>query len=777
MSKQKQPQNARLSREERYLQELKKELLAFFEVNEDATLSPEEVFQRLEVQGRSRQQLYQILLEELAEEQQLVAGPDGRYGHDNGLRERTGRLEHSSRNFGFVVSEEAPGDDVKVAADDLGGAIDGDRVRVSVWQGSKRGGRKPEGRIVEVLERGRRELVGTFEATEKGFGFVVPDNRRLYEDFYVRPEDLGGAQNGQKVILEITRYPEAGRKPEGRITTVLGMAGDNDTEMHAILAEFGLPNAFPEAVEAEAEAIPDAIEAVEVARRRDFRGITTLTIDPADAKDFDDALSIEFLDNGNVEIGVHIADVTHYVRPDSALEQEAYRRATSVYLVDRTVPMLPERLSNGLCSLRPNEEKLTFSAVFELDLTGRLVAEWFGRTVIYSGHRFAYEEAQALLETPDDAAAPALTHELHVMNTIAKKMREQRFSKGAINFETVEVKFRLDADGRPLEVYQKERKDAHKLIEEYMLLANKRVAEFVFNQRKKEPRNTMVYRVHQAPDPDRLQVFAEFARRFGYDIELENNVAQSLNRMMHTVEGRPEQNILENLAVRTMAKARYSTEPIGHFGLAFAHYTHFTSPIRRYPDMMAHRLLQHYLDGGHSVEQAACEARCKHSSDREKLAAEAERASIKYKQVEFMAQRVGQEFDGLISGVTEFGIFVEMTDTASEGMVRLTDLRDDYYELDRENYRLVGQRTGRMLSFGDAVRVRVKETSLAKRSIDLELLGTLHRNDQGDMALRAQKQGGGDGGRGRSGSSRGRQPSAQPASAGRKQNTSRRGRK
>ena len=440
-SKKQQP--PRLSREERYLQEIKTEILDFFEVNEEAAFSPEDLYHQLDVQGRSRQQLYVILLEELAEDKQLVMDADGRYRHDNGLRERTGRLEHTNRNFGFVVSEEAVGDDVKIAADDLGGAIDGDRVRVSVWQGSKRSGRKPEGRIMEVLERGRREIVGTFEATDKGFGFVVPDNRRLYEDFYVKAEEVNGAQNGQKVILEITRYPEAGRKPEGRISTILGMAGDNDTEMHAILAEFGLPNAFPESVEAEANAIPEAIPATEVARRRDFRNITTLTIDPADAKDFDDALSIEFLENGNVEIGVHIADVTHYVLPEMALEAEAYRRATSVYLVDRTVPMLPERLSNGLCSLRPNEDKLTFSAVFELDMTGQLMAEWFGRTLIHSGRRFAYEEAQQLLETPDDAAAPALTHELHVMNALAKKLREQRFRKGAVNFETVEVKFRL----------------------------------------------------------------------------------------------------------------------------------------------------------------------------------------------------------------------------------------------------------------------------------------------------------------------------------------------
>jgi ribonuclease R len=503
------------------------------------------------------------------------------------------------------------------------------------------------------------------------------------------------------------------------VIQVLGRAGEHNTEMHAIMAEFGLPFEFPERVVQEAEKIEEGITQAEISRRRDFREVTTFTIDPVDAKDFDDALSVRKLENENWEIGVHIADVTHYVQPDSLLEKEAYRRATSVYLVDRVVPMLPERLSNGLCSLRPQEDKLTFSAVFEMDKDGKVLQEWFGRTIIHSDRRFSYEEAQEVLESGTGDFA----EELLLLNDLAKKLKEERFKKGAISFETIEVKFKLDEKGTPLAVYPKVRKDAHKLIEEFMLLANKKVAEFVYKMRKGESRNTMVYRIHDSPDVEKLKTLSTFVKKLGYSLNVdEKKVSSSLNKMIDDIEGKPEQSVLQSLAIRTMAKAKYSTETIGHFGLAFMHYTHFTSPIRRYPDMMAHRLLQHYLDKGKSVNKAEYEDKSRHSSDMEKVAADAERASIKYKQVEFMKNAETRPFEGIVTGVTEFGIFVEMIETRCEGMVRMSDMDDDYYELDADNYRVIGRHTGKIISFGDKVMVTVKDTNLAKRSIDLEFV-------------------------------------------------------
>jgi ribonuclease R len=534
--------------------------------------------------------------------------------------------------------------------------------------------------------------------------------------------------------------------------------------MHAILAEFGLPYRFSAALEAEANLIPDTISEEEIGKRRDMRGILTFTIDPADAKDFDDALSVQFLDNGNYEIGVHIADVSHYIQPNTNLEREAYARATSVYLVDRTVPMLPEKISNNLCSLRPNEDKLTFSAVFEINDNAKIVNEWFGRTVIHSDKRFSYEEAQEELDSyqlsvirnqeseirnqelgiGSQQLEVVLVDELKTMdsklrtslvllNTLALKLRSERFAKGAINFETVEVKFKLDEAGKPLGVYQKIRKDSNKLIEEFMLLANKRVAEFVYNKsRSKATPNTMVYRVHEEPNIEKLRVFAAFANKLGYKMKVENDkeAPKALNELLANIAGKPEQNILEQLAVRTMAKARYTTEDLGHFGLAFRRYSHFTSPIRRYPDVMAHRLLQHYIDGKSSPDTAWYEAACKQSSEREKMASDAERASIKYKQVEFMSLMEPERvWDGVISGVAEFGIFVEIKETSCEGMIRMTDLKDDFYEYDKANYRIVGQRSKRMFTFGDAVKVRVKDTNMARRSMDLSLVeGVSRRN-------------------------------------------------
>jgi len=686
------------------------------------------LLRQLDINDRKTKVQVAEVLDALEEQRELIRLSNGHYIADTGTHTFVGRLDYVNQRFGFVVlEEEADAEesrpDIWVDADNIGTALDGDKVRVSVISGGK--GRRVEGQITEIVERKRTDFVGKIEILAK-YAFVVPDHKRMYQDIYIPQHKIGQAKNGDKVIVQITQWGDQERKAEGEVKEVLGKAGANETEMHAILAEFGLPIRFPEEVIEDARKIEEKISPQEIKKRRDFRSTTTFTIDPENAKDFDDALSIKALDNGHWEIGVHIADVTHYVQPNTILEKEAYNRATSVYLVDRVVPMLPEKLSNELCSLRPHEDKLTFSAVFEMDEDGKVLKEWFGRTIIHSDRRFAYEEAQERLESGEGDFA----QEIILLNKIALKLREERFRKGAISFETVEVKFKLDENGSPLAVYPKVRKDAHKLIEEFMLLANKKVAEYVYKRTKGEKKDTMVYRIHESPDLDKIQTFSTFVKRFGYSLKVdEKQVAGSLNKLIDDLEGKPEQNVLQSLAIRTMAKARYSTAETGHFGLAFAHYTHFTSPIRRYPDMMSHRLLQHYLDGGKSVDKELYEAKCKHSSDMEKLAADAERASIKYKQVEFMRKMEDREFDGIVTGVTEFGIFVEIIETSCEGLVRMTDLTDDFYEVDKDNYRIIGSRTGRIISFGDTLKVKVKDTNLEKRSIDLEMVGI--RNTRG----------------------------------------------
>ncbi len=704
-----------------FVDKLKTEVAAFFEANDGETFRTQEVHDHFGADDKKLRNLLNDTINELEEEGKLRRHSGNSYGATAATPDAAlvGRVDHVNRNFAFVVID-GRDDDIYVETENLKGAMDTDTVRLEVIrEGGGRDGKRTEGRVAEVLEHGRPEVVGTIEIWPK-YALVEPDHRKIYDPIHIPIDQINGANDGEKVIALIEQWPSRTRKPEGRISEVLGKAGENDTEMHAILAEFGLPIHFPKHVEREAEAIPEKIPAKEIKNRRDMREVATFTIDPADAKDFDDALSVQYLDNGNVEIGIHIADVSYYVRPDTELEKEAYRRATSVYLVDRTVPMLPEKLSNGLCSLRPNEDRLAFSAVFEMTTRGKLVGEWFGRTVIHSDRRFSYEEAQEVIETKAGDYPEILT----MLNNLAKTLRKERFKKGAINFETVEVKFRLDENGKPLGIYQKERKDSNKLIEEFMLLANRRVAEYVYGLSKGKKKNTMVYRVHEAPDPERLKSFASFVAKLGYKVivDEEKEIAKSMNHMLGEVEGKPEQNLVESLAVRTMSKARYTTDDEGHFGLAFRRYSHFTSPIRRYPDVMAHRLLQHYLDGGASPAPEPYEEACKHSSERERMAAEAERASIKYKQVEYMSMvDNGQEFDGIITGVTDFGIFVEITATASEGLIRMSDLSGDFYELDKENYRLVGQRSKKIYTFGDSVKVKVKDTNLAKRSMDLEL--------------------------------------------------------
>ena len=627
----------------------------------------------------------------------------------------TGVVDYVNARFAYIVAEDEEQEDIWVSKDDLLGAFDDDQVKVVLKQ--RRHGKSPEGKVIEILSRYRDEFVGRLEMSSR-YAFVIPDFKKMFHDIYVHINDLNGAKHNDKVIVQVTQWPERDKKPEGRIQRVLGKAGEHNAEIHSIIAEFGLPYDFPEKVEEAAEAIPDKISASEIKKRKDFRKITTFTIDPFDAKDFDDALSIRQLPNGRTEVGIHIADVTHYVDMRTALEEEAVERATSVYLVDRTIPMLPERLSNGLCSLRPHEDKLTFSAVFELDDNAQIISEWFGRTIIHSDRRFTYEEAQERLENQEGDFYEEITQ----LDVLAKKIKKQRFQRGAVNFESVEVKFKLDEDGTPLGIIPKERKDAHKLIEEFMLLANKRVAEFIYTKGTKANPVTFVYRTHDDPDPEKLDTFANFARRFGHQLDFERKgISHSLNRLVTEVEGKPEQNVLQQLAVRTMAKARYTTNEKGHFGLAFPHYTHFTSPIRRYPDMMVHRLLQHYLNGGKSEDREEFEKLCLHSSEREKRAADVERASIKYKQVEFMSLVEDKVFDGIVSGVTEWGIYVEITETKCEGMVRIADLDDDYYEFDEQNYRVVGRRNKRMITLGDGVKVSVKSTDIDRRTIDLTL--------------------------------------------------------
>lgn len=652
------------------------------------------------------------IVDQLLDEERIQQTSNGSYKSNHEQKELIGIVDHVSSRFAYVKlgNDQA---DIFIKGKDLGSAVDGDTVNVVIF--STRHGEHQEGKVTGIVKRNRTRFVGKVELS-KNFAFVVPDYRKMHTDFFVYPENINGAKAGDKVIIEVTSWSQDDKKPEAKIVEVLGKAGENEAEIHSIMAEFDLPFRFPEKVLAESKGIEDSITKEEIKKRWDFREVTTFTIDPEDAKDFDDAISFRKLENGNYEIGVHIADVTHYVKPNSILDQEAYDRATSVYLVDRTIPMLPERLSNELCSLRPHEDKLTFAAVFEIDDKTKIKKEWFGRTIIHSDIRFSYEEAQVILEKGQGE----LADELRILNDIAKKLRKERFKKGAVNFETTEVKFKLDAKGKPLAVIPKVRKDAHKLIEEFMLLANKQVATFVYNIKKGKEKNTFIYRIHDYPDPEKVKNFSVFAKQFGHKMNIdETSISGSLNKLMSEIEGKPEQNILEQLAIRTMAKAKYSTDVKGHFGLAFEHYSHFTSPIRRYPDMMAHRMLQHYLDEGKHLMKNEYEEKCVHSSEREKRAADAERASIKYKQVEFMASAEKKVYEGLISGVTEWGIYVEIIETKCEGMVRLADMTDDFYEFDEKNYRITGRKNRKVYTLGDKIHVRVKKTDIDKRMIDL----------------------------------------------------------
>jgi len=690
-------------------------VLEFFDHYPGRSFSARQLAKRLGAADKKTEILLSDQLSKLNKEGRIKQIANGKFQSLQETVEVTGKVDHVNPRFGYVQVEGVK-EDIWVPTKHLKGALHGDEVKLMVM-GKRRKTSRPEGRVKEIIQRLRTEFVGKVEV-RPGHAWVIPDNRRIYTDIFIRTENLEKAKNNDKVIVEILQWGVGNQNPEGKVKETLGPAGNHEAEIHSIMAEFNLPFRFSEQVEQAANQISARITPSEIKKRKDLRKVTTFTIDPLDAKDFDDALSLHKLSNGNYEVGIHIADVSNYLQLGTLLEKEALLRGTSVYLVDRTIPMLPERLSNELCSLRPREEKLTFSAIFELTEEGKIKNQWFGKTIIKSDRRFTYEEAQERIETEQGD----FSSEIKVLNQLAGKLRTARYEEGSINFETVEVKFRLSKDGKPLEIIPKVRQDAHKLVEEFMLLANKKVAQFVFDKLKKKPEaeRAFVYRTHDPPDPEKLKDFSRLARKFGYRLDLNNgSISGALNNLIEQIEGKPEQNILESLAIRTMAKAKYTTDPNGHFGLGFSHYTHFTSPIRRYPDLMVHRLLEHYLKNGKSLEREKYEKESSYASEMELKAVGAERASIKFKQVEYMSEADDKNYEGIVSGVSEWGIFVELVETKCEGMVRVSEMFDDYYEFDEKNFRVIGKRNKRIISLGDTVQVRVTKCDIDRRTIDL----------------------------------------------------------
>lgn len=717
-------------------------ILAIFKKEKNKSFNYKQIAAILNVDDASSRNQIIKTLHKLLAKKEIQEVERGKFKAVVNTQYYTGVLDLSGRGSGYIISEEF-NDDIFVASNNLNKALDGDQVEFYLYKRRKSG--RLEGEIVNIVKRAKNEYVGVIQL-QKNFAFVIADSNKMHKDIFVPINKTLNAQDGDKVLVALEDWPEKADSPYGKVIKVLGKPGEHSTEIHAILADYGLPAEFPQEVEAFANQIDTSINKNEIAKRKDFRDTLTFTIDPKDAKDFDDALSFKILDNGHYEVGIHIADVSHYLQPNTILDEEAYERATSIYLVDRVVPMLPEILSNNACSLRPNEEKFTFSAIFELNQKAEVKQQWFGRTVTYSVARFAYEEAQTIIENNSNSdvlnlgginttipkevsltgneyqTTPEIAQAVLILDHLAKKLRSKRMASGAISFDKVEVKFNLDEANNPVGIYAKTSKDANKLIEEFMLLANKKVAEFIGKQK---PEKTFVYRIHDEPDDSKLAALQNIVGRFGHKLNLQDKktTATSLNKLLTTVVGTKEQNLVDTLTIRSMSKAEYSTQNIGHYGLAFDYYSHFTSPIRRYPDVMTHRLLQHYLDGGKSPSSEVYEEKCQHCSNMEYLATKAERDSIKYMQIRFMQDHQDQPFVGVIAGVTDWGIYVEIIENKCEGMVRLQDLKDDHYIFDQQEYAVIGRKTKNMYQLGDEVVVKVKNADLVKKHLDFELLG------------------------------------------------------
>lgn len=696
--------------------ELAELLVTFFRTRPETSFGLKQIFGSLNLTTHPLKMLCVDIIDEMLEENFLVETEKGHFQLNGRGQIMTGVFQRKSNGKNTFIPDDG-GDPIAISDSNSAHAMNGDKVKIAL--SARRRRHDPEGQVLEILEHSDTPFVGTLKVS-KNYAFLLTETNTLANDIFIPKDKLKGGKDGDKAVVRITEWPEDAKNPFGEVIDILGKAGENTTEMHAILAEYGLPYHYPQNVEAAAEKISAEITPEDYAEREDCRDVTTFTIDPKDAKDFDDALSIRQLKPGLWEVGVHIADVSHYVKEGSVIDKEAVKRATSVYLVDRTIPMLPERLCNFICSLRPDEEKLAYSVIFTMNEKAEVKDYRIRHTVIKSNRRFTYEEAQEIIET----GKGEYKEEILELNKLAQILREKRMANGSINFDRCEVKFEIDENGKPLSVYFKESKEANKLIEEFMLLANRTVAEHIGKVPKNKKPKVFPYRIHDLPDPDKLENLSQFIARFGYKIRTggtKTEVSKSINRLLNDIEGKKEQNLIETVSLRAMQKARYSIHNIGHYGLAFDYYTHFTSPIRRYPDLMVHRLLTRYLAGGRTAQADKYEELCEHSSAMEQTAAAAERASVKYKQVEFMGERIGNVYDGVISGVTEWGLYVEINENKCEGMVPMRDLGDDYYEFDEKNYCLIGRKRHQKFSLGDPVHIKVARANLEKKQLDFVL--------------------------------------------------------